>query len=127
MFGLFPLRHKGPARVTVGGMFTTVNGADPTVKRGQGFTVARAAEGRWTVTLDEPVNAFDAILVSVAPETLTHELYSVFVDQDSIDTDSFEIRLLTNADTSAGASALDDEPGAMISFIALCRVGNHNA
>ena len=131
MFGLFPLRHRGPGRAIVAGMFTTVNGASPTAVRGQGFTVAWVAEGRWTVTLDKPVNAFDAILVSVAAETLfgagTQELIEVYVDQDSIDTDSFEIVQLRNTDTSGAASALQDDPGSMISFLAVCRIGNHNA
>lgn len=96
-----------------------------------GFTVAWVAEGRWTVTLDKPVNAFDAILVSVAAETLfgagSQELISLYVDEDSIDTDSFEIVQMRNTDTSAAASALQDDPGSRISFCAFCRVGNHNA
>ena len=131
MRGLYPLRHRGPSRCVVAGMFTTVNGASPTAVRGVGFTVAWVAEGRWTVTLQEPVNAFDSIVVSVAAETLfgagSQELIEVYVDQDSIDTDSFEIVQMRNTDTSGAASALQDDPGSMISFIAVCRIGNHNA
>lgn len=127
MQGLYPLRHRGPARALVAGSFVTANGAAPTGVRGQGFTVARAGEGRWTVTLSEPVEAFDSIIASVAAEDLTQELYSVFVDEDSITTQAFEIRLLINADTSGAASALDDEPGARISFQAVVRLGNYAA
>lgn len=131
MFGLFPLRFRGPSRVIVAGMFTTLNDASPTAKRGKGFTVAWVAEGRWTVTLDKPVNAFDAILVSVAPETVfgagTQELIEVYVDQDSITTQAFEIVQMRNSDTSGAASALADDPGSMISFMAVCRVGNYDA
>ena len=131
MRGLFPFLFRGPKRVMVAGMFTTVNNASPTAVRGAGFTVAWVAEGRWTVTLQEPINAFDSIVVSVAPETLfgagTQELFEVYVDQDSIDTDSFEIVQVRNTNTSGAASALQDDPGSMISFIAVCRIGNHNS
>lgn len=131
MRGLFPFRIRGPSRVMVAGSFVTVNGSSPTSVRGVGFTVAWVAEGRWTVTLQEAVNAIDSITLGVAPETLfgagTQELIEVYVDQDSIDTDSFEIVQLRNTDTSGAASALQDDPGSMISFQAVCRIGNHNA
>lgn len=45
--------YKNPATAHVTGRFKTVNGSDPTVTVGAGYTVARSAEGKWTLTLDQ--------------------------------------------------------------------------
>ena len=44
---------KNPGLVFIHGRFKTVNGADPTETEGNGWTVARSAEGKWTITLRE--------------------------------------------------------------------------
>lgn len=43
--------YSQPACLEIEGRFKTVNGAVPTVVVGRGFTVARTAEGKWTITL----------------------------------------------------------------------------
>lgn len=45
--------HKNPGVHVITGRFLTVNGSDPTDIVGAGYTVARSAEGKWTITLDE--------------------------------------------------------------------------
>lgn len=120
MRGLYPIKARGPARALVAGSFITVGSGNPSSLRGQGFTVTREAQGRYTVDYDDPVVAWDSVVVTVAPETVATELVAI-VDEDTIDTDSFEIRV---SDLSGN---LQDDAGSRVSFIAVARLGNHNA
>lgn len=124
--GGYPVSNLGPGRILVGGSFVTAGSGSPTSVRGHGFSVARTAAGRYTVTLDDPVRAFDAILLSEAAETLpgsnVDEFHRLLLDEDVTDTDSFEIRLYILDDMSgSGAPALGDDAGTRISFLCLCR------
>lgn len=47
-----------PKCVKVSGSFVGINGASPTTVIGDGFSVARSAEGTWVVTFDKPLAAF---------------------------------------------------------------------
>jgi hypothetical protein len=124
--GKWPVRQRSRDRALVTGSFETANGAAPTITGGEGFTVTREAEGRWTVALLEPCVKIETVLVSQARETLPTdggaELVEVVVDQDSIDTDSFEVKAyLKDASDGAAAPALDDQPGMRVSFIAVVK------
>lgn len=43
--------YSQPACLVIEGRFKTVNGSNPTVTVGRGYTVARTAEGKWTLTM----------------------------------------------------------------------------
>lgn len=113
----------GMGRVLIAGRITTADGTAPTITAGSGFTVARTAEGRFTITLSRAVMEIVSIVVSLAREGLPsitsdiRELVQCFVDQDTIDTDSFEVQLrLTDTLGTTPDAVLDDQPGAEIHF-----------
>lgn len=126
LWGLFPLKIVGPTRVMIAGSFVTVDGSDPTTVYGNGFTVARTAEGIWTVTLDTGTSVvqFDSIVCFPFMETETLELAHCWGLQDDTDTNSFVITLEVNANTDGAATAADDDAGTVINFIAIGRTGN---
>lgn len=114
--------HRGVALVS--GRLTTVNGSNPTILQGKGFTAARTGEGtiRITLTTDPLPMKILAVIAGYAPETLTNELHEVWVDQDSITNKIFDLVTVINADTSGGASAADDDPGSEIHFICAVQI-----
>lgn len=118
----------GAGRVAISGRITTANGTAPTITAGSGFTVARTAEGRFTVTLTRAVMEIVAIHVDLARETLSvgtttgaNELVQCYVDQDTITTSVFEVQIALCTDISAGVNALDDQPGSEIHFTVIGR------
>lgn len=124
----FPLRATTPNRVIIAGSFTTANGAAPTATTGRDFTVARTGEGVWSVTLDRKYNGFDAVLLSVAPKTLT-KLNNVTEDVDARVTGGsaanlISIQLFTAADTAAAHPVVDDDAGSIISFMIVAKKTN---
>lgn len=119
--GAQQLDCNGIGLCLIAGSFTTADGAEPTIRSGKGFTVSRDAEGVWLVTLSRPFSEIVAITATIAAETLTNELDLVVVDQDSITTSAFKLKRVFNADTSANASAADDQPGDEIHFILVGR------
>lgn len=123
-----PVQCFGVGRAIIAGRFTTVGSGDPTVVVGEGFTVARTATGRYTVTLTATPapSQIISVVAQAAPETLTNELVEVWVDQDSITNLVFEIRLEVGADTSAAATALADDTGAEIHFICMVQIAGSN-
>jgi hypothetical protein len=116
LFNIFPLKAVGTSRVVVAGSFVT-HGTTPTVHSGAGFSVARVADGRYTVTLSQSPYEIESVVVSVAPETIATPSI-VQVDQDTIDNNSFEVRLLQEG---VAVFALADDAGSEIHFIAVCR------
>lgn len=58
---------KSPAPAIVCGRFKTVNTTDPTIDEGSGYTVARTAEGKWTITLTQ---TYPALLCAVGSAML---------------------------------------------------------
>lgn len=118
--GLFPVRYLGMERYIVAGSFTTANGAAPTATTGRGFTVARTGEGVWSVTLDEAPNSIEAVLLSVAPKTLT-KLNNVTEDVDARTSTVISIQLFTAAATQTAHPVVDDDAGSIISFMIVCR------
>lgn len=54
----YPARNSGVRYRHVEGRFVGINGANPTTKYGQGFTVARSGEGVWVVTFEKPCSQF---------------------------------------------------------------------
>jgi hypothetical protein len=64
---------KNPGVAFIHGRFKTVNDANPTETEGNGWTVARTAEGKWTLTLSETYLALisatgSAMLASAAAD-----------------------------------------------------------
>ena len=120
---LFETKHVGQKRVTIAGSFTTVNGSDPTVTTGQGFTVARDGEGDWSITLSNELNAIDAVLLSVAPKTNTSASV-VMEDVDARTATNISLTLEQTADSSSTDFAPADDPGSIISFLVYGRDTN---
>lgn len=117
--GGFPLTMQGPGRVLIAGSFVTVGSGNPSTatRRGRGYTVVRTAAGRYTVTLNNAVVAFDSIVATVAPETAGTALVAT-IDEDSITTSVFEIRVENLSD------ALTDDAGSRVNFMAVARTTN---
>lgn len=120
MRGLFPFRARGPSRIMVAGSFVTVSSSNPTVLRGLGFTVVRASQGVYTVTLQDAVNSVDSLVASAHPKTEGTELF-VSGDIDALTTSVFKLHV-----TDDGGTAQDDA-GTLVSFQAVCRIGNYDA
>lgn len=121
--GAQQLDINGVGLCMVAGSFTTANGTVPVNRAGRGWTVVRDGEGKWTVTLSRAFMEIVSIVVSLARETLpggtttgTTELVQCFVDQDTIDTDSFQVQVGLTNDIATGAFVYDDQPGAEIHF-----------
>ena len=111
------------ASACVAGCFDTVNGAAPTVIEGDGFTVARTAEGVWTVTLNDTPNAIKSIVAWAELKTAD----DVGICQGDIDeraAAAFRIQLWVAPAPATPVFALADEPGTRINFIAFLRNTN---
>lgn len=66
---LFPFKYVGPGRAILGGSFTTRGSNGLCDQRGNGFTVARTAAGKYTITFKNASNAIDAVLPNAHQET----------------------------------------------------------
>lgn len=109
---------KTPGLMFISGRFKTVNGADPTDIEGAGFTVARTAEGKWTVTLDATYVALNCVIGSAMLATAAADAGDLEVHFDPVASatacSSFVVYL-----SQDGTDA--DVPGAWVQFIACLR------
>ena len=119
MRGLFEPKARGPGRAILSGSFTTVGSGNPTAVKGRGFTVVRDGAGLYTVTYDDAVRAFDAIITGIAVETPGTPL-STFVDQDTITSTAFQIEIV---DTATAGTPTDDA-GSEVSWIISARISS---
>lgn len=127
---------NGVGRGVIAGKFTTANGTAPTDVVGEGFSVVRTAEGRFTVTLNsDPLpSQIVSVLVGLHREGLpsitsdVRELVQCFIDQDTLTASVFEIQVrLTDTLGTTPDAVLDDQPGAEIHFIAVVQFAGSNS
>ncbi len=119
--GSYPVHIVGPERVLVAGSFETVNDAAPTSIRGNGFTVARTAEGVWTVTItDRAPQQIDAIYAWCEIETET-DVCICQGDVDNTTASTFRIQLWVAPAPASPVFAAADEPGSRIHFMCVLK------
>ncbi len=131
-----PVMTNGVGRALIAGKFTTADGTAPTGVTGEGFTVARTAEGRFTVTInsDPRPSQIISLLVGLHREGLpsitsdVRELVQCYVDQDTLTASVFEVQVrLTNTIGTTPDAVLDDQPGAEIHFQAFVQYAGSNS
>lgn len=77
--------HKNPGTVHIYGRFKTVNNANPSETEGNGWTVARTAEGKWTITLSETYLALICAMGSAMLATAAADAGDLVVHWDPIE------------------------------------------
>lgn len=132
-----PVQSFGVGRAIIAGKFTTQNGTVVTSLVGEGFSVARTAEGRFTVTItsDPLPSQIVSVIATIHPEGLpmttsdVRELVHAYIDQDTITHKVFEIqvRLYNSIGATDPDAVLDDQPGAEIHFIAIVQIAGSNS
>lgn len=90
------------------GSFIPNNTSDPATTYGVGFSVTRAAAGRWLVTLEEPFADFVKILPGLQLASSDTDHHEVRIGDQSVTNKTFEILHLTSADVSTTDVALAD-------------------
>lgn len=101
---------------------TLANGADPTIVFGDGFKLARAAEGSYTVTLDESMQAANGVLwwdVKVSGQTDLQYCSATVGDVGDSD-DGLTMTISTGTVDASNARTPDDLDAAVL---LICIVG----
>lgn len=105
--------HKNPGLVHICGRFKTVNGADPTETAGAGWTVARTAEGKWTITLLETYLELVSATGSAMLASAAQNAGDLTVHFDPIEEDTAVSSVVVYL-SQDGSDA--DTPGAWVNF-----------
>lgn len=110
----------GVNTVRIEGSFAPNGTGAPTTLLGKGFTVARAAQGVFTVTLTSPVSSFISVVPGVCLQTAAARIPQVTALTTG-STPSFQI---SNLDTSAVAQDIAAAAGNTVHFTVVCRAGS---
>jgi len=102
------MKVPGISYKMIPGSFIPNNTSDPATQYGVGFSVTRAAAGRWLVTLEEPFADFVGIVAGLQLASSDTDSHEVRVGDISVANKTFEILHLTSADVSTTDLALAD-------------------
>lgn len=99
----FDVQALQPNAKIVAGNFTLASGSDPTSVTGKGYSVARTASGKYTVTLDDKYPGILSATATVASSTVSDSVAQIGdIDVSSAKTVVIHVQRAGSASENAG-------------------------